>query len=76
MSNGFNSYTAARRKKLEAAIVRAARSWFYCDRPQQGRPSGLRMLTARSVWYPNPAELRLARRVSDFLDIIKGKGKR
>ena len=53
---------------IELSIVRAAISWFNCDMPQQGRPSGLRMLTSGDVWTPNPAELRLARRVALLLD--------
>ena len=63
-------------RTMERNIVRAARSWYFCDRPSAGRPSGLRLLTAKDVWEPSPAELRLARRISEYLDAGGQLGKR
>jgi len=64
----LRTLTEKAKRALEKAVVRAAKSWFYCDQPVAGRPSGLRMLTAAEVWKPNAAELRLARRVAKLLD--------
>ena len=51
----------SKRKDTREALVRAAMAWFHVDRPEQGKPSGLRILTTGSVWNPTITELRLAR---------------